>query len=102
MIGTVRDLDAVPLSLLDSFKHQIRVEVSLYILFVPAGYQTFQAPDEGQRLAILKSLLQESSIGLDVSLENIATQTAALVARDLADVVALAHSAASERILDLA
>jgi len=50
---------------------------------------------------MLKSLLRDSAIGIDVSLENIATQTAALVAGDLANLVSLAHIAASERILEL-
>jgi peroxin-6 len=54
-----------------------------------------------QRLAMLKDLLRDSAIGIDVSLENVATQTAALVAGDLANLVSLAHIAASERILEL-
>jgi peroxin-6 len=49
---------------------------------------------------MLKNLLHGSAVGVDVSLENVATQTAALVAGDLADLVSLAHVAASERILE--
>lgn len=85
VVATARDKDTVPLSVLACFKHQITVE----------------APDETQRLAILRGLLHGSSISPDVSLESIATQTAALVAADLADVTSLAHTAASERIWDL-
>ena len=50
---------------------------------------------------MLKNLLLDSSIGADVSLENIATQTAALVASDLSDLVSLANVAASERVAEV-
>lgn len=56
-----------------------------------------QAPDEGERLDILKAALTGKTIAPDVSVQNLATQTAALVAGDLADLVSRAEVAAIER-----
>ena len=57
-----------------------------------------QAPNEGERLEILKCLLAEYDLGSDVSLQHIATQTAALVAADLRDLVFRAQAACMARV----
>jgi len=56
-----------------------------------------QAPNEGERLEILKCLLEEKQVAPDVSLQDLATQTAALLAGDLRDLVVRAKGAAVER-----
>ncbi|KAI9323498.1 P-loop containing nucleoside triphosphate hydrolase protein [Dichotomocladium elegans] len=82
VIATTSDLDALPTSILGCFRHEVVVE----------------APDEKTRLRILRNLVQNSPIAPDVSLSNLATQTAALVGKDLADLVARAGVLALQRI----
>jgi peroxin-6 len=48
-------------------------------------------------LEILECLLGEHTIAADVSVQNLATQTAALLAGDLQDLVARARAASIER-----
>jgi peroxin-6 len=52
---------------------------------------SFQAPNESERYEILDVLLADSILACDVSLSTLATQTAALVASDLVDLVDRAH-----------
>ncbi|PVF99114.1 AAA-domain-containing protein [Serendipita vermifera] len=85
VVATVHDVDAIPLSVRACFKHQI----------------AFQVPNEDERLAILTNMLRASSLGADVSLENVATQTAALVAEDLKNLVDRTHVAAAKRIASI-
>lgn len=57
----------------------------------------FQAPNEAERLEIINCLIADQKIASDVSLQNIATQTAALLAGDLRDLVGRAKAASFER-----
>ena len=59
-----------------------------------------QAPDEEERLQILRELLSDSPLALDVKIESIATQTAGLVASDLVDLVVRVQTAAADRVTD--
>ncbi|EAU88281.2 TER94-PB [Coprinopsis cinerea okayama7 len=59
----------------------------------------FPVPDERSRYEILASLLHTAVLSSDVSLSHLATQTAALVAADLVDLVARAHTHSLERTL---
>ncbi|RHZ72519.1 hypothetical protein Glove_242g90 [Diversispora epigaea] len=82
VIGTTGDIEKVPASVISCFRHEI----------------SFEAPDEPTRLAILEHLTREIPIAPDVSLSSLATQTAALVAKDLLDLVARAGFVAHERV----
>ena len=59
-----------------------------------------QAPDEEERLQILHELLRGFPLALDVKIGSVATQTAALVAADLVDLVVRVQTAANNRITD--
>ena len=48
---------------------------------------------------MLNILLQHAPLSVDVSIKSIATQTAALVAGDLVDLVTRVHLAAMDRVL---
>ncbi|KAL1924063.1 uncharacterized protein VTP21DRAFT_7098 [Calcarisporiella thermophila] len=82
VVGTTTDIDKLPANVLGCFRHEIALE----------------APTEPQRLAILQTLLTQSPLAPDVSLSSLATQTAALVAKDLVDLVARAGLAALDRV----
>ncbi|KAJ8699681.1 peroxisomal assembly protein [Pleurotus ostreatus] len=75
VLGTTSEASKVPGSILALFKHQI----------------SFEAPNEAERYEILNGLLDGAILAPDVSLASIATQTAALVASDLASLVARAR-----------
>lgn len=60
-----------------------------------------QAPAETERLEIINCLVADQKIASDVSLQNIATQTAALLAGDLRDLVGRARAASFERALTI-
>ncbi|KAG6865885.1 hypothetical protein C0991_010966 [Blastosporella zonata] len=83
ILGTTSQHSRVPPSVLASFKHEI----------------TFEAPGEGERHEILSCSLNNDSLAADVSLSSLATQTAALVASDLVDLVARARFASVERVM---
>ncbi|KAG0003724.1 peroxisomal assembly protein [Entomortierella chlamydospora] len=82
VIATTGDIDKVPTSVLGCFLHEIG----------------FNAPNEAQRLAILKNLTVTTPLGPDVSLNALATQTAALVAKDLVDLTGRAGLVAIDRV----
>ncbi|GJJ75905.1 peroxin-6 [Entomortierella parvispora] len=82
VIATTGDIDKVPTSVLGCFLHEIG----------------FDAPNEAQRLAILKNLTSTTPLGPDVSLNSLATQTAALVAKDLVDLTGRAGLVAIDRV----
>ncbi|KAG0050446.1 peroxisomal assembly protein [Gryganskiella cystojenkinii] len=82
VIATTGDIDKVPTSVLGCFLHEIG----------------FDAPNEAQRLAILKNLTATTPLGPDVSLNSLATQTAALVAKDLVDLTGRAGLVAIDRV----
>ncbi|KAL1926662.1 hypothetical protein VTP01DRAFT_5557 [Rhizomucor pusillus] len=82
VIATTSDVDALPSSILGCFRHEVAVE----------------APDEKTRLHILQNLTFESPLAPDVSLSSLATQTAALVGKDLVDLLARAGVLALQRI----
>ncbi|ORX98143.1 AAA-domain-containing protein [Basidiobolus meristosporus CBS 931.73] len=82
VVATASDPERIPNSLLSCFRHEIEIE----------------APNEANRLAILKSLTAKIPLAPDVSISSLATQTAALVAKDLVDLVARAGVAGLERV----
>lgn len=81
VLGTTSESGRVPANLLSCFKQEV----------------AFEAPNEGERLEILECLLGDHTIASDVSVPNLATQTAALLAGDLHDLVARARAASIER-----
>ncbi|EPS97368.1 hypothetical protein FOMPIDRAFT_79362 [Fomitopsis schrenkii] len=81
VVGTTSDVDKVPSRVLTCFKHEI----------------TLEAPGEAERHEILDSLLSDLIVAPDVSVKEIAVQTAALVAADLANLVSRTQTAAAER-----
>ncbi|KAF9466437.1 AAA-domain-containing protein [Collybia nuda] len=82
-VATTSEPGRVPTSVLACFKHEV----------------LFEAPNEDERREILDCSLADTILGPDVSLGNIATQTAALVASDLSDLVLRAKYAATERVV---
>ncbi|KAH7103789.1 AAA-domain-containing protein [Auriculariales sp. MPI-PUGE-AT-0066] len=86
VVATTSEHDRMPPALLACFKHDIVLDT----------------PAEQERLEILQSIVQQSGkvLGPDVSLESLATQTAALVAADLVDLVYRAGLAAIRRGLN--
>ncbi|KAI9269003.1 P-loop containing nucleoside triphosphate hydrolase protein [Phascolomyces articulosus] len=82
VVSTTSDIEALPTSILGCFRHEVSVE----------------APDEKARLQILQNLTYDSPIAPDVSLSSLATQTAALVGKDLVDLVARSGVLALQRI----
>jgi peroxin-6 len=83
IIGTTSDVDKIPLSVLGLFKEEFSID----------------APAEAERLALLESMLQMDILSPDVSVKNLAVQTAALVAGDLADLCERARKHAVARLL---
>jgi peroxin-6 len=61
IIGTTSDVDKIPLSVLGLFKEEFSID----------------APAEAERLALLESMLQMDILSPDVSVKNLAVQTAA-------------------------
>ncbi|KAI0648219.1 AAA-domain-containing protein [Trametes meyenii] len=84
LFGTTDSHERVPPKILSCFKHEV----------------LFEAPGESERIDILLSILATSALAPDVSVKDLAVQTAALVAADLVDLVARAKSAAVQRSLD--
>ncbi|ORY89212.1 P-loop containing nucleoside triphosphate hydrolase protein [Syncephalastrum racemosum] len=82
VMSTTSDVDALPTSILGCFRHEVVIE----------------APDEKSRLQILRNLTVDSPIAPDVSLSSLATQTAALVSKDLVDLLGRAGVLALQRI----
>ncbi|KAI7871610.1 P-loop containing nucleoside triphosphate hydrolase protein [Spinellus fusiger] len=82
VVATSSDVEALPTSILACFRHEVVME----------------APDEKTRLRILNSLTHHCPMAPDISLKSIATQTAALVAKDLVDLVARTGVLALQRI----
>ncbi|KAJ7191062.1 AAA-domain-containing protein [Mycena pura] len=74
--ATTTETDRVPMNILSCFKHEV----------------TFEVPNEAERHEILRSLLSETVLSPDVSLSKLATETAALVAGDIANLVRRAES----------
>ncbi|RPD65775.1 AAA-domain-containing protein [Lentinus tigrinus ALCF2SS1-7] len=84
LFGTTDNHDRVPPKVLSCFKHEV----------------IFEAPGESERYDILCSALATCKLAPDVSVKNLAVQTAALVAADLVDLVSRAQSAAVLRSTD--
>ncbi|KAE8233222.1 hypothetical protein CF326_g1733 [Tilletia indica] len=82
VFATTSDPDKCPTSVLGCFKHEVAIS----------------APNEAERLEILQTAVKGTAIYPDVSLKSMATQTAALVAADLVDLVGRAKLAAMARL----
>ena len=100
VIATTTEADRMPLSVQSCFKHNISIEVRRPMKQSAVHLLILQAPDEEERLQILRSLLSDSPLALDVKVESIATHTAGLVAADLVDLVVRVQTAAADRITD--
>jgi len=83
-VATTSVPERVPPRILSSFKHEI----------------SFEAPSEKERCDILTSLVQDCNLAPDVSIKDLAVQTAALVAADLVDFVSRAKRTSLERAMD--
>ncbi|AFR96905.2 peroxin-6 [Cryptococcus neoformans C23] len=81
VIGTTADADAVPSEVLACFKQEIELK----------------APNEDERLAIMKYKLEGYEVAPDVDVRALARQTAALNAGDIDSFVHLAWNAAVKR-----
>ncbi|KAI0637344.1 AAA-domain-containing protein [Trametes polyzona] len=84
LFGTTASHERVPPKILSCFKHEV----------------LFEAPGEAERYDILLSALAETTLAPDVSVKDLAVQTAALVAADLVDLVSRAKAAAVQRSID--
>ncbi|KAJ3184721.1 peroxisomal assembly protein [Geranomyces variabilis] len=82
VVGTTSDLDKVPVGMQSLFRQQFLCE----------------SPSEAMRLHVLSYLTHGVTLSPDVDLAALALQTAALVCRDLVDVVARAGQNARLRI----
>ncbi|KAG2181260.1 hypothetical protein INT43_008843 [Umbelopsis isabellina] len=82
LVATTSDVENLPTSILGCFRHEVVIE----------------APAEAIRLQMLSSLTEKSPLAPDVSLQSLATQTAALVAKDLVDLVARTGVMAMNRV----
>ncbi|KAH9999039.1 AAA-domain-containing protein [Russula vinacea] len=85
VFGTTHDTSRVPSSLLSCFKHEI----------------DFEAPGEVERSAFLRNLLASKQLAPDVSIIDLARQTAAFVAGDLASLVIRTSYAAVTRVIQV-
>ncbi|KAI0792948.1 P-loop containing nucleoside triphosphate hydrolase protein [Abortiporus biennis] len=83
VFATTSNPDQVPPRILASLKHQV----------------TFQSPEDRGRLKIVKSLLTKDSTAPDVTLSDIAVDTAAFLARDLHALVLRARQSSMLRSL---
>ncbi|KAJ3187019.1 peroxisomal assembly protein [Gaertneriomyces sp. JEL0708] len=81
VVATTPELDALPVPLQTLFRHHLQVE----------------SPSEKMRIAILEYMLKDVALTNDVSIRELAMQTAALNARDLKDLVARATTSALQR-----
>ncbi|PWN50872.1 AAA-domain-containing protein [Violaceomyces palustris] len=82
VFGSTSDAEKCPTGVLGCFKHEVQ----------------FDAPNEAERLQILNSALDGVALGPDVDVKGLATQTAALVAADLVDLVSRAKLASVGRL----
>ncbi|ORY66283.1 P-loop containing nucleoside triphosphate hydrolase protein [Pseudomassariella vexata] len=84
LIATTTEVDKVPDGIRGLFTHELEMS----------------APDEGEREAILRSIIEGQGVGLapEVDLSGVAIKTAALVAGDLVDVVERALVARQSRL----
>ncbi|KAI0272129.1 AAA-domain-containing protein [Russula aff. rugulosa BPL654] len=85
VFGTTHEPSRVPSSLLPCFKHEIE----------------FEAPGEVERSAILRHHLASKQSAPDVSIIDLARQTAAFVAGDLASLVIRTSHAAITRVMQV-
>ncbi|KAF9052790.1 AAA-domain-containing protein [Panaeolus papilionaceus] len=83
LVGTMSEGSSSSSALLSLFKQEI----------------LFEAPNEAERLEMILGLLAGQDLAPDVSTQSVATQTAALVAGDLKDLINRAKSAALQRVL---
>ncbi|KAJ7684814.1 AAA-domain-containing protein [Mycena polygramma] len=81
VFATTAEADRIPMGILSCFKHEV----------------AFEAPNETERHEILQSSLVGTVLAPDVSLPKLATETAALVAGDIASLVLRAESMSIER-----
>lgn len=81
IIATCETLEKFPTGLLSCFRHEIQLE----------------SPNEITRLAILDGLTKFTNLAPDVQMSSIAAETAALVSKDLVDLIGRAGSLALKR-----
>lgn len=98
--GTVSEVGKLGTAAQALFKHEIEFEASRISSCISLILIWLKAPNEDERREILESLLKPYTLAPDITVKRIATQTAALVASDLRDVVFRAESAAYDRVIE--
>ncbi|TCD67646.1 peroxisomal assembly protein [Steccherinum ochraceum] len=83
VLATTATPEQVPTQVSSLFKHQISMET----------------PEDSERLDILEGLLEETAINPDVSVKELATETAAFVSRDLFDLTLRAKNSSVKHIM---
>ncbi|KAH8108214.1 AAA-domain-containing protein [Cristinia sonorae] len=83
VIATTAASEQVPVQVSSLFKHQISMET----------------PEDKERADILELLLEETAINPDVSVKELATETAAFVSRDLSDLTQRAKTTSVKQLM---
>ncbi|ORX84764.1 AAA-domain-containing protein [Anaeromyces robustus] len=84
IIATTDDIEKLSTNIQSLFRYQFKIN----------------NPSESERLEIIKFIAKGIPLAPDISLKNLATQTAAFVAKDISDLFARSGSLALERILN--
>lgn len=104
VIASSTEPEKIPQGVLSCFKHEITFEVRQTASPIHATdwlTPVHKVPAEAERAAILLNLVRSSTLAPDVSVKSLATQTAALVAADLVDLVQRARSASVQRSISV-
>ncbi|ORY46187.1 AAA-domain-containing protein, partial [Neocallimastix californiae] len=83
IIATTDDIEKLSTNIQSLFRYQFKIN----------------NPSESERLEIIKFISNNIPLAPDISIKNLATQTAAFVAKDISDLFARSGSYALERIL---
>lgn len=90
--------DSMSVDMLSCFGQDITFDVSLCTNYRVVRSLTFnQAPQESQRLDILRDLFSDVLLSPEISLSKLAMQTAAMMEQDLNDLASRAQLCAIER-----
>ncbi|WVQ84914.1 hypothetical protein IAT38_007077 [Cryptococcus sp. DSM 104549] len=85
VVGTTVDGDGVPVEVAGCFKQEVELK----------------APNESERLQMVKYALRDLAVAPDVDLKGVARQTAALNAGDIASLIHRAHDQSLKRVTSL-
>ena len=102
VLATTAASEQVPMAVSSLFKHQILMEVRLRKTLSFSTRRTDEVqktPEDGERLDILETLLDDTAVNPDVSIKDLARDTAAFVSRDLFDLTRRAKNSTVAQIL---